>query len=479
MCFTEGENLERFRIRQDRYWKTIIDTMVEALMVVDSQGLIIAVNKSMLKLTDFEEDELIEKPCDILKCDKCFVKKNKHTDRFCALFEKNKLQTRCTMQKKDGTRIDVFKKAAVLKNEAGKIIGGVETFTDLSEAMAKEKIISNLRNELSAKDGFQSMIGTSPGIKKVFELIKIMAKADTPVIIYGESGTGKELVANAIHRLSYRVKSPFVKVNCAALNESILESELFGHVKGAFTGAFKTRVGRFEAADKGDIFLDEIGDMPLSTQVKLLRVIEDKIIEKVGDNDPVPLDVRIISATHKNLEELIEQGKFREDLFYRIGVLPIHIPPLRERKEDIPLLVNAFINKIRLKTGKQISTINKNAMDILYTYNWPGNIRELINVIEYAFVLCSSDEIRPAHLPLNLIDKGNSGIVPVSKENFIKAVKKKNRCQDSELKKKLLAILSSTGGNKSKAAELLGISRVTLYKYMKQFNIHIGRTIYK
>ncbi len=463
--------MARFRIKQDRYWKTIIDTMVEALMVVDSQGIIISVNKSMLKLTDFTEEELIEKPCDVLKCDKCFVKKNKYPDRFCRLFEKKKLQTKCTMQKKNGIRIDVFKKAAVLKNKAGKIIGGVETFTDLSEVMAKERIISKLRNELSAKDGFQSMIGTSPEIQQVFELIKIMAKSDTPVIIYGESGTGKELVANAIHNLSARRKEAFVKVNCAALNESILESELFGHVKGAFTGAFKTRVGRFESADKGDIFLDEIGDMPLSTQVKLLRVMEEKIIEKVGDNDPVTIDVRIISATNKNLEELIEKGEFRDDLFYRIGVLPIHIPPLRDRKEDIPLLANAFINKIRLKTGKQISTINKKAMDILYNYNWPGNIRELINVIEYAFVLCSREEIRPAHLPLNLVDKRTALIIP-------EKAGKPASCSH-EIKQNLVSVLSSTNGNKSRAAELLGISRVTLYNYIKKYNIHIDHTVYE
>jgi len=444
--------------------------MVEALMVVDSQGVIISVNKSMLKLTDFTEHDLIEQPCDILKCDKCFVKKSISPDRFCSLFEKEELQTRCMMQKKDGTWIDVFKKAAVLKNKAGKIIGGVETFTDLREAVAKEKMISNLRNELSAKDGFQSMIGTSPGIQRVFELIRIMAKADTPVIIYGESGTGKELVANAIHRLSHRQQAAFVKVNCAALNESILESELFGHVKGAFTGAFKTRVGRFEAADKGDIFLDEIGDMPLSTQVKLLRVIEEKIIEKVGDNDPVPLDVRIISATHKNLEQLIEKGDFREDLFYRIGVLPIHIPPLRKRKEDIPLLINAFINKIRLKTGKQVSTMNKDALEIMCTYNWPGNIRELINVIEYAFVLCNDEEILPAHLPSSLVGKGGISLVPK---------KSADASRNHEMRKKVVSVLSATGGNKSRAAKLLGISRVTLYTYIKKYNILIDRIVHE
>lgn len=462
--------MEQFKIKQDQYWKTIIDTMAEALMVVDSKGLIISVNRSMLRLTGFKETELVGKPCDVLNCDRCFIKKSQSSNRFCALFEKKRLKTRCTMKKKDGRPIYVFKNATVLKNREGKIIGGVETFTDLSEAMARERVISNLRHELSAKDGFQSMIGMSPGMKQVFELIESMATSDAPVIIYGESGTGKELVANAIHNLSDRRKNPFVKVNCAALNESLLESELFGHVKGAFTGAFRTRIGRFEAADKGGIFLDEIGDMPLSTQIKLLRVIEEKKIEKVGDNKPVHVDVRIISATHKNLEKLIQRGRFREDLFYRIGALPIHIPPLRERKEDIPLLVNAFINRIRLKTGKQVSRMNKTALEMLYNYHWPGNIRELINVIEYAFVLCEEGEIKPAHLPLNLIGREKKSTV-IKKVEDVKT--------DHEAKKNLISILSSTGGNKSEAAKILGISRVTLYNRIKKYNIHIEKNIHE
>ncbi len=460
--------MNSFKIKQDQYWKTILDTMAEALMVVDSKGSILSVNKSMLKLTNFKEGELIGKSCSILRCDGCFIKQNKHSNRFCTLFEKENLQIRCTMQKKDGTRIYVVKNANILKNKEGKIIGGVETFTDLSDAMAKEKIISNLRNELSAKDEFQAMIGKSSGIRRVFELVEIMAKSDTPVIIYGESGTGKELVANAIHNLSTRRKAAFIKINCTAFNESILESEFFGHVKGAFTGAFKTRIGRFEAADQGDIFLDEIGDMPLSTQAKLLRVIEEKSIEKVGDNKSIHVDVRIISATHKDLKRLIKNNEFREDLFYRVGVLPIHIPPLRERKEDIPLLVNAFIKRSRLKTAKQVSAMNKSALDALYNYHWPGNIRELINVIEYAFVLCDGDEIKVEHLPLNL--------VPVEKNAGY--IKKSLNKEHEDTKNNLISVLSSTGGNKSKAAEILGISRVSLYKHIKKYNIHIVKTVH-
>ena len=210
------------------------------------------------------------------------------------------------------------------------------------------------------------------------------------------------MVASAIHRLSGRSTGPFIKVNSAALNESLLESELFGHVKGAFTGADRTRIGRFEAASGGDIFLDEIGDMPLATQAKLLRVFQEKIIEKVGDHRAMPVDVRVISATNKDLGQLMASGTFREDLYYRIGVIPIYLPPLRQRTEDIPLLVENFIERARLKTKKAIQGVSKEALDYLMNHPWPGNIRELINVIDYTFVVCPEGTILPEHLPVSI-----------------------------------------------------------------------------
>jgi len=261
-----------------------------------------------------------------------------------------------------------------------------------------------------------------------------------------------------------------VKVNCAALNESLLESELFGHVKGAYTGALKTRIGRFEAAHKGAIFLDEIGDIPLSTQVKLLRVMEERKIEKVGDNQPIPVDVRFISATNKDLGALIKNGTFREDLFYRIGVMPIHMPPLRERKQDLPLLINKFLKRIRIKTGKPISVMNKETLALLYDYHWPGNVRELINVIEHAFVLCREGEITPDHLPANLLEK---------QKKQRHELKYSDRPGSDAEKKQLMAAISSTGGNKSNAAKILGISRVALYNRLKKYNIHVDKTIHE
>jgi len=236
--------------------------------------------------------------------------------------------------------------------------GAVETLTDLTDLVDKERQIETYRRELEDEDRFHGMIGVAKSMQQVFRLVENAARSDAPVIICGESGTGKELVANAIHSLGPRREKPYVKVNCAALSESLLESELFGHVKGAFTGAYQNRLGRFEAAQGGDIFLDEIGDLPLSTQVKLLRVLEEKVIERVGDIRPIQTDVRIISATNKNLRKLVDQGNYREDFFYRINVIPVSIPPLRERSSDIPVLAKAFFKHIRLKDGQGIRDIS-------------------------------------------------------------------------------------------------------------------------
>ncbi len=452
----------------NQYWKTIINTMAEALMVVDTQGLIISVNQSMLELTGYSEMELVGKACGVLNCNNCLINKERKSKHFCVLFNDKRLKMKCTLQKKNGAFVTVLKSATVLKNSDGDIIGGVETLTDLSELLAQRKIISSLRRELIERDQFQSIIGKSAAMQRVFQLITSVAQSEVPVIIYGESGTGKELVANAIHNLSTRAQNPYVKVNCAALNESLLETELFGHVKGAFTGAVKTRVGRFEAAHKGDIFLDEIGDMPLSSQVKILRVLEEKMIEKVGDNQPVAVDVRVISATNKNMASLIRTGAFREDLFYRIGVMPIQVPPLRERKEDMSLLINAFLNRIGLKTGKQVTTVSKSALDILYEYDWPGNIRELINVMEHAFILCREGEIAPEHLPDHLLQKRKKAILAFSGPAA--------RDIDSE-RQELMAAISSTGGNKAAAAKIMGISRVALYNRLKKYHVRIEKTV--
>ena len=261
----------------------------------------------------------------------------------------------------------------------------------------------SLRKTFHVDDGYQGILGQSPAMQRLFELIENVALSDAPVMIQGQSGTGKELVARAIHDVSLRRSKPFVKVNCAALNENLLESELFGHVKGAYTGADRSRAGRFETAHEGTIFLDEIGDIPLKTQVKLLRVLEEKEIERVGDHKSIPVDVRIISATNRDLDALIAQGVFREDLFFRINVFPLRCPALSERKEDIPMIVQNFIEQNMKKSGKKILGLTSEAMEKLMVYSWPGNVRELRNAIEYAFVLCSGGWIEAGHLPVKIV----------------------------------------------------------------------------
>jgi DNA-binding NtrC family response regulator len=298
----------------------------------------------------------------------------------------------------------------------------------------------------------------------LFELIANVSQTDAPVLIHGQSGTGKELVARAIHEESPRQKKPFIKVNCAALNENLLESELFGHEKGAYTGADRTRIGRFEAAHEGTIFLDEIGDIPLSTQVKLLRVLEEKEIERVGDHKSIPVDVRIISATNKDLEGMIGDGLFREDLFFRINVFPLSCPSLAERSEDIPLIVQNFIDRNRARAGKAILGLTPEAMEALLAYSWPGNVRELRNAVEYAFVLCSGDWIGKEHLPPKIAVGGKRA--PTNHNAGSKSWE--------DERNHLIQTLRRVDGNQSEAARLLGVSRVTIWKRIKKYGIDLS-----
>ncbi len=452
-------------IEYNEYWKTVIDSISDGLMIVNPQGVIVAINRAMEQITGYSKYELLGQSCKILECDVCPSVRAGGEDKYCALFKEGRIKRhKCNLRKKDRSLKHVYKNAVLLKDSAGRIMGGVGTFTDLSEVVAKQQLISRLRRELSGKDGFHGILGKSSVMLKVFDLISSAAQSEAPVVIYGESGTGKELIAMAIHHLGPRPKGPFVRVNCAALSDSLLESELFGHVKGAFTGADRTRVGRFEAANGGDIFLDEIGDLPLSTQVKLLRVLQEKEIEKVGDHRPISIDVRILAATNKDLGQLMAKGRFREDLYYRIGVIPIHLPPLRERREDIPLLVDAFINRVRLKSGKPIIGISRKALDLLINYDWPGNVRELVNAIEYAFVLCSEEEILPVHLPDQLTHGSPPQPAPRRAEWQLSAAGQRD---------KVIEALTKAAGNRREAAQILGISRTTLWKRIKKYGIKL------
>jgi PAS domain S-box-containing protein len=448
------------------HWDTVVDTIQDGLMIVDRKGTIVSVNRALEAITGYTKAELVGSPCSALHCDICQIARDGEGEHWCVLFRTGSLSMRrCMLQKKDGTYIYILKNASLLSNSKGEVIGAVETLTDITEVVQKDHQIEAFQRELRSEDGFHGILGVSVAMQRVFNLIVNATESDAPVIIFGESGTGKDLVARAIHETGSRKARPFLNVNCAALNESLLESELFGHAKGAFTGAYRARKGRFEAARGGDIFLDEIGDLPLSTQVKLLRVLEEKVIVRVGENEPVDVNVRVISATNKDLKQLIQAGLFREDLFYRINVIPISLPPLRDRMEDIPLLAGFFFRRLRMKSGKEIQGVSNEAMTKLMEYHWPGNVRELKSAFEYAFISCHEPMIKPHHLPPGIF-RGQE-----TQENSAS----NSASNDEPKKKKLLEALEKAGGNQSEAARLLGVSRVTVWSQMKKYGISLKR----
>ena len=378
-------------------------------------------------------------------------------------------ERRCNIVRKDGKIFPVLKNASLLKDSQGETIGAVETLTDISELIEKDNRIQEYQRELRKEDGFHGLIGQSEPMRRIFSLIEDAARSDAPVIIYGESGTGKELAARAIHN-SRDSQKPFVAVNCAAMNEQLLESELFGHEKGAFTGADKKRTGRFEAAHGGTIFLDEVGDLPLSTQVKLLRVLEQKIIERVGSSRSIPIEVRVVSATNRDLGQMVQEGRFRQDLYYRLNVIPVHLPPLRERREDIPLLSSHFLTRARLKSGKNINGISNEAFRMIVNHVWPGNVRELKSAFEYAFVTCHGDVIEPRHLPPVV-----AGAPPVNCREI--EPEKKYISPDERARAELVTALEQCGGNQTEAAKILGVSRVTVWNRMKRYGIDLKSVV--
>jgi PAS domain S-box-containing protein len=449
-----------------QHWHRIIDTMSEGLMLVGPQGSILMVNRSFEQLTGYSSEEVVGRPCKLIGCDACESVLTCDETGWCKLFHpgQNELRRcRCTIIRKDGSLLPALKNASVLRDESGNVLGAVETITDLSEIDRLDQKVEVLARQLGDCNQL-GIIGTSPSMHKVFQLIERAAHSDSPIIIFGESGTGKELVARAIHEQGHRKNGPYVQLNCAALNAALLESELFGHIKGAFTGAYRHRLGRFEAAHGGDLFLDEIGDIPLSVQVKLLRVLETQQFERVGDHHPVSVDVRIISATNKNLLEMIALKQFREDLFFRINVIPIYLPSLRERKEDIPALVGSFIQRLQRTTGKDITGLTANAMRFFMDYSWPGNVRELKSALEYAFVVAESGKVDCDHLPPQFSHAGaGAGDGPTQ--------------QGSPERSALIEALRRTNGNQTRAARLLGINRVTVWNRMRKYGVDLKKVL--
>ena len=318
-----------------------------------------------------------------------------------------------------------------------------------------------LQQELEEKRQFSNIVGKSAEMNRIFDVVRQVAPTKASVLITGESGVGKELIADALHQLSNRKERPFIKVHCAALSQSLLESELFGHEKGAFTGAVSRKRGRFELSHSGSIFLDEIGEIDQSVQIKILRVLQEKTFERVGGEETLEIDTRIISATNRDLKAEIESGRFREDLFYRLNVVNIHIPPLRERKEDIPLLVAAFIKEFAAENGKQVEGIDSKARSILYNYRWPGNVRELRNCIESAVVMAKGNVVTTDDLP--------PSVAADTESNYVR-IELGATMADAE-REIIRANLAAQNGNKSRTAEILGIGRKTLHRKIAEYQM--------
>ncbi len=438
----------------EKFFNIILNSIADGVFTTDNDGRITFMNKAAEEITGFSSAEAIGHYCfDIFRADICQSR--------CALKEtmrtkKEIINLQATILKKNGQKVPISISTAVLRNEKGEIIGGVETFRDLS-------MIQELRKELLGKYTLGDIVSRNHLIHDIFNILPSIAESDSTVLIQGPSGTGKELFAKAIHNLSRRKDKPFVKVNCGALPDTLLESELFGYVKGAFTDAKKDKPGRFALANGGTIFLDEVGDMSPSLQVKLLRVLQEKEYEPLGATSPKKTDVRIIAATNKDLSKLVNEGKFRDDLFYRLNVVKIELPPLSERREDIPLLIEAFTQKFNAKMGKQIMGISDQALRILLKYDFPGNVRELENIIEHAFVLCKGNIIDVDCLPKDIILNQEKLFLDKS----LSMEKPFERAEAEVIER----TLKKYNGNRIKTAKELGIDRTTLWRKIKKYGL--------
>ncbi len=444
----------------------LLESMADGVFTLDEKGMITSWNPAMERITGYAAKEAIGNECMMLNFSYCFSKSCPAGINECGIFKHGRVQAKeCFLQHKKGLDIPVVKSARLVTGNNGSILGVVETVTDLTELEKARRQAEEANLRLGEIHQMANIIGKSHAMQQVFSAIRAAASSDATVLVQGESGTGKELVAGAIHYNSSRSEMPFVTVNCSALPESLLESELFGHARGAFTGAVRDRVGRFEEADGGTIFLDEIGEVSPFIQVKLLRVLQEREIERVGESRKRQMNIRIIAATNSDLYGLVRSGHFREDLYYRLKVFPIHIPPLRKRREDIPLLTSHFIQLQNEKTGKRIKGVLPSAMRILMDYNWPGNVRELENAIEHAFVLCANEQIDLFDLPVEIRQ------LPYQPGPGQKPADAGISSRSKFSREFLIDVLGECEWNKAEAGRRLGVSRTAIWKYMKKWDI--------
>jgi len=430
----------------------ILDSIGEGVFTVDSDLCITSFNRAAETITGIARTQAIGQQCKyILRADLC--------ETNCALRQtmdtgKPIINKAVHIVDVDGNRKTISISTALLRDNSGKVIGGVETFRDTS-------LVEQLRKEISHSYSFEDILSRNHQMQNLFALLPNIAESNTTVLIVGESGTGKELFARAIHNISPRKDKPFIAVNCGALPDTLLESELFGYKAGAFTDAKKDKPGRFALAQGGTIFLDEIGDISGALQVRLLRVLQERIYEPLGSISPVKADVRVVAATNKDLDALVKADTFREDLYYRINVVKLAIPPLRQRKEDIPLLVDHFISRFNHVHDRQISGVTDQALTALLEHNYPGNVRELENILEHCFVMCRSEIIENKHLPAGL-----HRATDTNGDDIKKAV----TLEDME-RIFIQQALGQNNGNRTAAAKQLGIHKSTLFRKLKSLNI--------
>ena len=439
----------------------ILDSIADGVFTVDLDWKITSFNKAAERITGIKKDEALGRQCwEVFKASIC--------EQLCSLRQSIKSGRPIVDQpiyivNSHGDRVPISISTAILKDQEGNVIGGVETFRDLS-------VVEELRKELAKQHTFFDIISKNRDMQRLFGMLDLVSESDTTVLLEGESGTGKELFAKAIHSLSHRKKGPMISVNCGALPDTLLESELFGYKAGAFTDAKKDKLGRVALAEKGTLFLDEIGDISPMLQMRLLRVLQDKVYEPLGSTKSEKANVRIVAATNKNLEELVKKDLFREDLYYRINIVKLVLPPLRDRKEDIPLLAEHFLRRFNNLRGKEIQGLAPEAMSSLMAYDFPGNIRELENIIEYATVVCKDRFIDKVHLPDNLQrqpDRAKTSVTVVANE--------KESSLDEMEKGFIYEALRKNNWSRKLTAAQLGIHPTTLWRKIKRLNLEIPK----
>jgi PAS domain S-box-containing protein len=447
--------IERVR-HDDRRLKIILDNLDIGVLTVDCSGHVSFFNTMAEKITGFMRKEILGKSCATLFGKETFDDVMLLTETISnGRPRSNKEEEVITHE---GQVIPIRANVMALKNEEGRIVGGLATISDLS---LKYQLDSAIRDRYT----FYDMIGKDPAMQKIFDIIPLIAASDATVLVEGPTGTGKDILAKVIHTASSRREKPLVKVNCAALPDNLLESEMFGYVRGAFTGAEKDKPGRFQEADGGTIFLDEIGDLPLSLQAKLLRVLEDKEFYPLGSRKTTKVNIRIIAATNQGLDQLVKAKLFREDLFYRLNVMRLELPPLKDRKGDVPLLISHILKRLCATRDVRVDKISENAMEVLLNHDYPGNVREIENIIEHALIICQGNIIERKHLPLALQKK--DALTMLSEQEKVDLNKEVGSSEQNMIKE----MLYKYNWNRSKTAQALNVNRTTLWRKMKKHNI--------